>query len=1168
MQRSETPIDRLIAYVKFEVHFSRVNLSKPTTDNKTAMMPSDARKKDKSYMSWLVADVLVRATAFMHNGEQQVQEKKIQEFAISEIPVMTGSIMCNTYGMSKKALEEIGEDPSDPQGIFIIGGSEWIINNLVSRKYNLWYVFNNKYNKEVARAEFISIPGDSFENSSEIKIIYFNTGEISIILTSDRYFKEVEIPFYMVLKLFGMTTEKSIIETIAPVRSNATESEKQLDTNMREILQHACIVKYNHMPENVRFLNDHGQLVENLIHEIAVKYVDTKGHSSLEERQKHILIEEKILKEVIMDNFDVNVLPHQGRTAERRFIKALYICIGIRKMLECYFGIIPSTNKDSNEVKRVLPAGDNYSRMIKKEFNKSIVNIIRPMFEQMAASTSFESYDLESLIKSACKTSALKSKIIGNLNQGMSEKIVDGETRKNRMPAEGLKRKNHSNVINGTTIQRSSHTSQVQNNAAAIRKRDIRSSSANNTCLFQTAEGANAGLIQNTCMGVIISMSSSTDIMVSVISSDPKFIPFDKIFGINNDFTKIYVNGRFIGYIEDPYELYDVFAARRRGWDLHKVEKIGQDIMERKMTICWNNEYKEMDFRTDRGRSLTPFVVVYNNLTALGQKILGSKGDPLTGKGFEQRVLFTKKHADDLRRNIITIDDLFKQGIIDYIAPEELKQILCAETIEMLEKNKNNFYLLYTHLMIPATLISITSSLTPFLHNCPPTRISFAGNHLRQSCSPYAINFNQRFDKQGYYQPNVQFPLSWTHANLFTIPAGLNVTFLTTTYMGLGLEDSLIGNRCAFERGTYYVSKFTYVKKTLETGEIFGIPDQVNTENIDNNANYTKLNENGFIPLGTPIVKGDVLIGCLYQYTSVKLNNMNYRDVSVIYDDNENACVVGIETGIDGDMNKFIKIRIEIPRQMSSGQKMSSRNGQKGMIAASLDQSDLPFTSKGDIPVLIINPGAYPSRLTVNQFYEGNTNLMGALQGVTHDTSFMVNVQDTEIAEELTKRGYQRTGCQIVHNGLTGVAMNANIYMAPIYQGRLHKFSEENEYAVGDSSARSYVTRQPVGGRKRGGGIRMGEMEKDCLYSTGANRMATNKMRMDCDGISIYICRNCRNRATVINDKAKSAVCNYCGPEASVFELPTRFASHLVLSLFEAMGVRIKFIPRPYSLIF
>lgn len=1167
MQRSETELDRSIAYVKFEVHFSRVNLTRPTTDNKTVMMPADARKKDKSYMSWLIADVLIRATAFLHSGEQMVQEKKIDEFAISEIPVMTGSILCNTYGMSKTTLEEIGEDPSDPQGIFIIGGSEWIINNLVSRKYNLWYVFNNNYGRERARAEFISIPGDSFENSSEIKIIYYNSGEISIILTSDRYFKEVEIPFFMVLKLFGMTTEKSIIETIAPIRSNANENEERIDAGMREILRYACIIKYNHMPENARFLNDHGQLVEMLIHEIAIKYVDTKGHTSLEERQKHILIEEKILKEVIMDNFDVNVLPHQGRTAENRFIKALYICIGIRKMLECYFGIIPSTNKDSNEVKRVLPAGDNYSRMIKKEFNKSIVNMIRPLFEQMAATTSFDSYDLESLIKGACKASALKSKLIGNLNQGMSEKIVDGETRKNRMPAEGLKRKNHANVVNGTTIQRSSHTSQIQNNAAAIKKRDIKSSSLNNTCIFQTAEGANAGLIQNTCMGCVISMSSSTEIMYNVIKDDPKFIPYDKIFGINNDFTKIYVNGRFIGYIEDPYELYEVFVARRRGWDYRKIEKINQDVMERKMTICWNNEYKEMDFRTDRGRSLTPFIVVYNNLTKIGQKILGTKADPLTGKGFEQCVLFTKEHADKLRRNQITSDDLFKEGIIDYISPEELKQILCAETIEMLETNKNNFYLLYTHLMIPCTLISITTALTPFLHNCPPTRISFAGNHLRQSCSPYAINFNQRFDKQGYYQPNVHFPLAYTHANLYVLPMSRNEKFFVIVFGALGLEDSLIGNKCAFERGAYYTSKFTYVKKTLENGEIFGIPEQDTTEDIDNSADYSKLNDKGFVPIGTRIKKNDVLIGCLYQHPSIKMGNISFKDVSVIYEDKEDAYVVGIEQGIDGDMNTFIKVRIEIPRQMGVGQKMSSRNGQKGMIAASICQSDLPFTARGDIPVLCINPGAFPSRLTVNQFNEGRVNLLAVLKGLTYDTSFMVNVDDEEISEELVKRGYERNGCQVVYNPRTGVAMNVNIFVAPFSQGRLHKFSEEGEYAVGDTSVRSYVTRQPVGGRKRGGGIRLGEMEKDCYYSNGATRSGTNKMRVDCDGISIYICRNCRNRATVINNQSKTAICNYCGPNAAVFELPTRFASHLVLSLFESMGVRIKFIPRPYSII-
>jgi DNA-directed RNA polymerase subunit B len=868
-----------------------------------------------------------------------------------------------------------------------------------------------------------------------------------------------------------------------------------------------------------------------------------------------------------MGNFDNYVLPHQGRTAEKRFTKALCICIGIRKMLECYFDVIPSTNRDSNEVKRVLPAGDNYSRMIKKEFNKSFVNTIRPAFEQMAATTCFSNYDLETVTKNSARTSSFKSKIVSNLNQGMSEQVVNGETRKNRMPSEGLKRKNHANVINGTTIQRSSHTSQVQSNIAAIKKRDVKSSAANNTCIFQSAEGANAGLVQNTCMGVVISMSSSTEIMANVVSEQPDFKSFDEVFGINNDYTKIYVNGRWIGYVENPYEFYEIFVYRRRGWDIRKGTRIGQDIMDRKMSVCWNNEEREMDFRTDRGRSLTPFVVVYNNLSTIGQKILGTKGDPKTGANFEQRTLYTAEMAEKLDLNETKIDDLFDAGVIDYISPEELRQIICAETVEMLQNNSKNFYLIYSHLMIPATLMSVTSGLTPYAQHCPPTRISFAGNHLRQTCASHPINFGQRYDKQSYIQPIVEMPIAFTLPNFVILPVGKHINIGIFPYEGLLMEDSVAMNKTTAERGQYYVSKFTFYKKVLEPDEEFCIPDQA-TDGMDNKADYSKLSSGGYVPKGTRIKKGDVLIGCLLKYKTYKLNGSMYRDMSVIYEADEDAYVSGYELGVNGEMNKFIKIRLEIYREMSVGQKMSSRNGQKGMVAAMLCQSDMPFTESGCTPSLLLSPCAFPSRLTVNQLSEQLTALYGSVLGCSVDVSFMSTVNEEHIAESLMEAGIDRYGLSVMYNGLTGVAFNNNIFVSPVYQVRLQKFSEESLYGVGDSGVTCYVSRQPASGRKRGGGIRMGEMEKDCLYSLGISRMAITKMRRDCDGISIYLCRNCRNRATVINDENKTAICNVCGPEARVFEFPTRFSSHLILTLFESLGSRIRFIPRPLNIIY
>lgn len=1160
ISRTESELDRQISSVKFEVKFLKVNMSKPMEEG-IPVFPVYARKKDKSYMSTIHADITISATAYLHNGETKVKEQTLKNYEIAEMPIMVGSILCHTYGMTREALERIGENPSDPKLIFIINGSEWTINNLISRKYNLWYIYKNNYNRELARAEFISIPGDSFENSSEIIIRYYDRGEITIQLVSDRYFKVVEIPFYVILKLFGMPTEKIIVNNIAPM----TESNEIL-IKMREILATACTTHYSCVNTDYRVLNDQSDIITALIEDIATKYTDSKGIVSLDERQKSILIEKKILKENIMFNFDKNVLPHQGVTSANRFNKALYICIGVRKMIDCYFGIIPQTDRDSSEYKRIHPVGDSIARMFKKETNKEIISQLRKTLNEMAANNSFYDYDLEAALKIAFKSAVLKNRIIANFNQGMAEKVVNNETIKNRTPSENIKRKNHLNLLNGGTIMRTTHSSQSKHNERAFEMRAVKPQFPGTTCVIQSGEGINAGMIQNTTLSTRLSTNSSTEIMITILFEHEAIIPYNKIFGINTTYTKVYVNGRWIGYVKKPILLYQYFRERRRGWDAINCKRIENDIIDRYMTMCWNNVQKEIDFRTDRGRPSSPYIIVYNNLNPIGQHILGSRGDPYTGEGFEQRTLITMEHIKGLQTNKITTDDLFREGIIDYIAPEELKQIICAESIELINERRYDFYHLYTHLTIPSSLISITSALTPFPHECPPGRIILAGNHIRQSCDS-SYRYDTRYDKQAYYQSQTQFPIVYTITNLFAGSSGINAYIAVGSFDGANIEDSLVQNKSFVERGAYHVLKYTYFTRALEANESFGKPDYTNTEHINKEANYSKLNQEGYIPPGTYVQAGDVIIGCLFNYQEAKVGNYNYRDISEIYNLNEPGYVVDVDIDNNSSFNKFIKLRIEISRPMGTGEKMASRNGQKGMAALSVPQSDMPFTSAGIIPAYIISPNAFPSRGTTNQLKESICGKVASWYGKTCNGSLMVETSMDTVCQEMLKLGWSFNGTDVMYFGRTGKVYNMNIFIGPVYQCRLQKFSAESAYAVGNNGPISYTTRQPIGGQTRGGGLKLGEMEKDNLAGAqGAIRFFTDKSYHDSDGIDIYICRTCGYEA-IGNDEHKIYICNICGPQGVIIKFPTRFNPHLIKMLFSGMGAKLRYIMRPTELL-
>lgn len=1150
--RNLTEEDRSISTIQYEVIFKKVNLSKPYETNNIPLYPADCRLKDKSYKGSLTANVLLRLTAFKHNGEQKVREEELTNFNISGMPIMVGSMYCHTYGLDAEALEKIGEDPNDPQGIFIVNGTEWTISNLIGRKYNLWYTFHNEHDREHARAEYISIPGDSFENSSEMIIKYNKNGEITITLTSDKYFKIIELPFYVVLRLFGMPTEKDIINTIIGENNkNSNDFDK-----MREILNNAFLVNYGY-EINFRYLNDFSELCDNLIETMAIKYVESKGYISKEEREKYILVEKKILKEVIMSNFDTNIMPHMGKAPENRFSKALFICIGIHKMLLCYLDKIPSTNRDSNDMKRIQPVGDIFSKLFKKVANKVIVNYLKVYLAETALNSPFSTMDIGAIFRTACNNGGLEALIINNLNQGMKTENVNGKNVKNRTPSEHSKRKNQANQLNQASMLRSINSAQAFSNQRNKEMRENQASNAHTSCMMQTGENLNVGLMQNTTLGVCISTSTSTEIMTNIIS-ELDIIKYDELRNINNVYTKVYINGLWLGYVKKPYDLYNYISYRRRGWDINTCKRIESDIMDKKLTIYWDREQKEIDFRTDRGRSLAPYIVVYNNYTDIGATIIGKKCDKKTGKGFEQKILITPDILEKLKYNKIRTEELLELGYIDYIAPEELKLIVCAQNLRELEENKNNPYKVYTHLCIPATFLSLISALTPYTHNCPPTRISYATNQLRQSCGVSAINFNKRTDSQSYNQTLNESPLTPTISNTAVKSGGMNCIVAIMPFEGKGVEDSLIGNKSAFQNGLFYVNKYTYYKVKPEKDERFGLPTHGITDNMNVRADYSKLDETGIIKVGTKIKYNDVLVGKLLHYNEIKTNGAKFRDASVIYSEQEEAYVIGIETGIDGELNHYVKIRLEIPREMSVGQKMSSRNGQKGMIASSECQINLPFTSSGIIPSLILNPHAFPSRMTLNQMKEAISNLYATYIGEPIDSSFSIISDDEAINKVFRENGILSNGTEIMFNPKTGKYYNTSIFIAPTYYCRLQKFSEESEYAIGTNGQCNYITRQAISGRSRGGGLKLGEMEKDCLFSHGVIRFYTSKLRRDSDGIDIYICIKCGNEA--IGNKHKNlSKCITCGVKGQIYRFPTRFASHLVLTAFKALGIGIKY---------
>lgn len=1187
-ERNKSEEDLKIKTIEYRVVFNNISISKPirkvrSSGDPTPLFPYAARRCDLNYSATMAVDATMTAVAYLKDGGDPIVKEpvKVKNHRIGQIPIMVGSKNCNLSGLSREARKQNYEDPNDPGGYFILKGGEWVISNIESRVFNYPHIFHNVgHEKEIARLEFISKPGDYFENSSELIMRYLNTGHLYLTFTSDPYLKNLNIPFYIIFRLFGMNTDKEMFDNI--VYGYPTEKDPNVIADrMINILRKAITISDPHFTDFAN-ITDQGELLVRFA-EVAADQYRSLYHTKDVESTKQLLIQN------VLKYLDDRVFPHVGLAAGSRHRKLRFMGHLIHRMLLVEMGVAPPTDRDSLRNKRIDPAGKAYAKTFKRDFNITVVQDVKKKFRNDFKSTPFSQVQLDQSFRNAIDGSKLERNLISAITSGNKEITVSNRQVPNRLASEMLHRKNQLNFLSTLRVIRTPSTSSSKQDQRADEMRRVHPSYIGYICLIQSADtGEQVGMVKQMALNASISKSSSSEFLKTTVAEDPDIIPLRRVRPQHihdENLTKIMVNGNWVGCCRDASSVVTKYREYRRGFYLdatgnwkHSDNKEHLKV-NKHITVYWDTNTNEICFWVDSGRALRPLLVVRNNTNAdvIGQKHFGNKYNGKTDTGFVQDILITPGDIDNIIRGEWDSKELRKAGKIEYISPEEAENCFIASSIDELRENAHNSVRLFTHCEIPHSLLGIPALSCPYAECNQAPRITFQTNQVKQTCGYYALNWAHRIDKHDFLQYYCEAPIISTIANKYIYPIGSNCTVAIACYGGYNQEDSLSYCSTAAERGLYQVQAFSNIKTVLENGESFMLPDSNQTTGIKKHANYEHLDKDGLPRVGSIIRKNDVIIGKVLDIsqssntprrsarTGVRSREI-YSDVSVIYQEEEEAIVEEVIRARNLDDNPIVKVKLSAVRQLGIGDKFSSRHGQKGVTGIGYTSGEMPFTASGQIVDIILNPHAIPSRMTIGQIREGAESKLNVHRGVTGDATIFSDADDRAVCEALDDAGFDMYGNDRIFNGMTGEWIDVKIFNTPIYYQRLQKFVVEEVYSVSVGPT-SIITRQPLEGKVKKGGLRIGEMEKDVIISHGAGHFIMEKFRDDSDGFDIYICRTC-GQMPVVNEAANIIICRRCrtaGMSPKVVKVKSTWSSKLFLQELQSMSVGSDLGVTPYE---
>ena len=1069
------------------------------------LFPNEARVRNLDYLSDLSVEAFLKEKKGEDSDERILGKK--QTYPIGKIPIMIRSKYCSLNNKTDIQRIELRECEFDQGGYFIIGGGEKVIVAQERMATNFVYVFNKKEQSGFSwQAEVRS----SLDGSNRppvqfaVKIAKKNThmqNDLGGLITARIPYIKSDVDIVILFRALGLESDKDIIDYIVFDES---------DNSFKELLRPSIELfssDYKDKDECLEYLGNRA----------------TKG--TADSREKRIKRAEEILRKDMLSHVSIE------RGAESK--KAFFIGYMIYRLGNCALGRAFGDDRDHYGKKRLDMSG------------VLLTGIFRQYFRNFLKS-------VESNIKDKLKndkTGRINLEDVFDTNiitNGMKYALATGNWGKNRVGV--VLKTGVAQVLQRLTFMSSlSHlrrlNTPLEKTGKITKPRQLHNTHWGMLCPAETPEGQACGLVKNLSLMAFVSVGTPSKLIQKDLDEIPDFQKLSELSPESiRGKSKIFINGSWVGITNNPEDIMERLIGQRR-----------KACISKEISIVNNFMNKEIRIYTDSGRSLRPLFVV--------EKYKNENNET------SSRLKITKQDIRDLTDQKMKFDDLVDDGVIEFLDVEEEESSMIAMKITDLVNNRH-YCTTYTHCEIhPAMILGVAASIIPFPdHNQSPRNV-YQSAMGKQAIGIYSTNFNMRMDTLSYLLFYPQKPLVVTQSMEFlkfkALPAGINAIVAIMCYTGYNQEDSVIMNQSSIDRGLFRSAFFrTYTsEQRIESklkNEQFEVPDrrQVSKYRM---GNYGKLDCEGLIPPGTKVRGDDIIIGktglIQYDEDDEKAEIIKRKtDLSEAIRPSEEGTIESVMLTTNRSGYTIAKVKCRSVRIPQIGDKFASRHGQKGTIGMTYRQEDMPFTMEGITPDIIVNPHAIPSRMTIGHLIECLNSKVAALRGLEGDSTPFTSVTVDRIANHLHQLGYQKHGNETIFNGFTGRKVDMLIFFGPTYYQRLKHMVDDKIF----SRARGPVqilTRQPTEGRARSGGLRFGEMERDCMISHGAALFLKERLMDVSDKYRVHVCQTCGLFAVADID-SQTFRCNLCKEDsAGIVQATIPYACKLLFQELMAMHI-------------